>query len=190
MNEEIKEQKKNLRKKLMAYRKSLTSNYLEEASRQILSHIVKSREYLLAGTIFIYVGQEDEVNTLLIIEDALAKGKRVAVPKIIGPGLMEACELEAIEDLYPHQFGILEPKECLYWVDPTTIDVAYIPCVAYTKDGHRLGHGGGYYDRFLPRGQFNRTLLAFSVMEVETLPMEDFDERVHMILTEHGLERV
>jgi 5-formyltetrahydrofolate cyclo-ligase len=71
-----------------------------------------------------------------------------------------------------------------------SIDVAYIPCLAYTKDGHRLGHGGGYYDRFLPRGKFNRTLLAFSEMEVETLPLEDFDEKVQMILTEHGLERV
>ncbi len=190
MNAEIKEQKKILRQGLMAHRKSLTKNYREEASEQMLSHIVKSREYLLAGTIFIYVGQEDEVNTLLIIEDALAKGKRVAVPKIIGPGLMEACELEATEDLYPNRFGILEPKECLYRVDPMSIDVAYIPCLAYTKDGHRLGHGGGYYDRFLPRGKFNRTLLAFSEMEVETLPLEDFDEKVQMILTEHGLERV
>lgn len=190
MNEEIKEEKKILRKKLMAYRKSLSKDYRDEASRQILSHIIKSREYLLAGTIFIYVGQEDEVNTLLIIEDALAKGKRVAVPKIIAPGLMEACELESTEDLYPNRFGILEPKECLFRVEPASIDVAYIPCVAYTKNGHRLGHGGGYYDRFLPRGQFNRTLLAFSKMEVETLPVEDSDEKVQMILTEHGLERV
>lgn len=190
MNEEIKQQKKILRQSLIAKRKHLTKAYREEASEKILAHVVKSREYLLAGTIFIYVGQEDEVNTLLIIEDALAKGKRVAVPKIIGNGLMEAYELEATEDLVPNRFGILEPKECLYRVEPNDIDVTYVPCVAFTKEGDRLGHGGGYYDRFLLRGKFNRTLVAFGKMEEETLPNEEFDEKVHQIITENGIERI
>ncbi len=190
MNEEIKEQKAILRRELIHQRRKISMRDRDVASENILNHVVKSRDYLLAGTIFIYVGQEDEVDTSLIIRDALAKGKRVVVPKIIGPGLMEACELEVMEDLYPNRFGILEPKDCLYRVDPENIDVAYIPCVAFTGDGHRLGHGGGYYDRYLGRGHFGRTLIAFQEMEVEALPVEPFDEQVHQIITEKGLRKI
>lgn len=190
MNDEIKQQKKVLRKNLTIKRKALSKDYRKNASEKILHHMVKSREYLLAGTIFIYVGQDDEVDTLLMIEDALAKGKRVAVPKIIGPGLMEACELEATEDLFPNSYGILEPKQCLYRVNPDDIDVAYIPCVAFTKEGHRLGHGGGFYDRYLRGTHFHRSLVAFSEMEEQMLPMDSHDEEVHEIITEKGIQKI
>lgn len=190
MSEDINQHKKSLRQQLRRKRKALSKEYRELASAKILEHLVKSREYLLASTIFIYVGQEDEVNTSLIIKDALAKGKRVAVPVIISPGLMEACELEAFEDLEPNRFGILEPKQCLYRVDPKSIDVAYIPCLAFTQDGHRLGHGGGYYDRYLTQGHFNRTLIAFSQMEVEIVPLDSHDQQVQEIVTENGIRKI
>ncbi len=190
MNEDIKIEKGLLRKKHIQRREEISKAYRDEASGKILAHVAKSRDYLLAGTIFIYVGREDEVDTSLIIRDALAKGKRVAVPKIIGPGLMEAYEVEVMEDLFPNRFGILEPKESMYRVDPENIDVAYIPCVAFTKDGVRLGHGGGYYDRYLTRGHFNRTLIAFNEMEVDALPIELYDEQVHQIITEKGLRKI
>ncbi len=190
MNEVAKDQKAVLRKELMKKRRNISMQERREASKCILNHVIKSRDYLLAGTIFIYVGQDDEVDTSLIIKDALAKGKRVAVPKILGPGVMEAWEIEVMEDLYPNRFGILEPKEFIFRVEKESIDVAFIPCLAYTSEGDRLGHGGGYYDRYLEGTHFSRTLVAFSEMEVESLPLEDFDERIHQIITEKGLIRI
>lgn len=190
INEEIKQQKKEIRSMLIQRQRSLSREYREEASVKILEVLKKQKDYLLAGTIFVYVGQNTEVNTTLIIKDALAKGKRVLVPKTISLGHMEACEIDALEDLLPGTHGILEPKDLSYQMDPANIDIALIPCVAYTKEGFRLGYGGGFYDRFLPRGNFKRILVAFSKMEEENLPHDVFDEKVHGILTENGYDNL
>ena len=187
---DIKQEKKEIRKELITKLKSLDRRYRKEASEAILREIVKQKEYLLAGTIFIYVGTETEVDTSLIIKDALAKGKKVVVPKTIELGLMEACEIDSMEDLQPGRHDILEPMNTTYKLDPEKIDVAYVPCVAYTRDGYRLGYGGGFYDRFLIRGKFKRILLAFSEMEVDSLPVDYFDEKVHGILNEKGYSEV
>lgn len=186
VNEEVKLQKKELRRKLMDKQHNLDPMYKESASKEILEVLKKQKDYLLAGTIFIYVGQETEVNTTLIIQDALAKGKRVLVPKTVFLGHMEACEIDSMEDLSPGLHGILEPKDLAYQMDPGKIDIAFVPCVAFTKEGYRLGYGGGFYDRFLPRGRFKRILIAFSEMEEDALPRDVFDEKVHGILTEKG----
>ncbi|HBW12539.1 MAG TPA: 5-formyltetrahydrofolate cyclo-ligase [Proteiniclasticum sp.] len=186
VNEEVKLQKKELRRKLMDKQHNLDPMYKESASKEILEVLKKQKDYLLAGTIFIYVGQETEVNTTLIIQDALAKGKRVLVPKTVSLGHMEACEIDSMEDLSPGLHGILEPKDLAYQMDPGKIDIAFVPCVAFTKEGYRLGYGGGFYDRFLPRGRFKRILIAFSEMEEDALPRDVFDEKVHGILTEKG----
>lgn len=186
IDEEVKLQKKELRGKLIAKQHNLDSRYRESASKEILEVLKKQKDYLLAGTIFIYVGQKTEMNTTLIIQDALAKGKRVLVPKTVSLGHMEACEIDSMEDLTPGIHGILEPKDLAYQMDPEKIDIAFVPCVAYTKEGFRLGYGGGFYDRFLPRGRFKRILVAFSEMEEDVLPHDVFDEKVHGILTEKG----
>jgi 5-formyltetrahydrofolate cyclo-ligase len=186
MNEEIKHLKKELRRQLIVKQQKLDQNYREEASRRILELLKKQKDYLLAGSIFIYVGKGTEVDTTLIIKDALAKGKRVLVPKTVYLGHMEACEIDSMEDLIPGTHGILEPKDLTYRMEPEKIDVAFVPCVAFTKDGYRLGYGGGFYDRFLPRGRFKRILVTYSKMEENTLPHDVYDEKVHGILTEEG----
>lgn len=183
-------EKKQLRKKLLHKQGALSNAYCEEASLEIYEVIKKHKDYLLAGTIFIYVGQEKEVNTTLIIKDALAKGKKVVVPKTLSLGHMEACEIDSMEDLFPGTHGILEPKDLAYRVEPSTIDVAFVPCVAFTKEGFRLGYGGGFYDRFLPRGAFKRILVAYGAMEEAQVPVDVFDEKVHGIITEKGYQEV
>lgn len=188
MNEDqnIKLEKKELRKNSIRKMSGFSGKYKKEASKKILDELVRHKDYLLASTIFIYVGTENEVNTSLIIKDALAKGKKVVVPKTISLGHMEACEIDTMKDLFPGRHGILEPKDTSYTLDPDAIDVAFVPCVAFTKDGFRLGYGGGFYDRYLPRGSFKRILVAFSEMEVDKLPRDTFDEKVDGILTENG----
>lgn len=186
IDEEIRMRKKEIRQELLIKQRSLPQEYREQASQAILNQLKTHKDYLLAASIFIYVGQAAEVDTTLIIKDALAKGKKVLVPKTIRLGYMEACEIDSMEDLFPGTHGILEPKDTTYVVDPSKIDLAFVPCVSYTKEGFRLGYGGGFYDRFLPRGSFKRILIAFSEMESETLPHDSFDEKVHGILTEKG----
>lgn len=192
MNEDqsIKQEKKKLREKSVNRMSGLSKKYRKDASEKILGELVRHKDYLLAGTIFVYVGTENEVNTSLIIKDALAKGKKVVVPKTLSLGHMEACEIDTMKDLSPGRHGILEPRDTTYVISPDAIDVAFIPCVAYTREGFRLGYGGGFYDRYLPRGSFKRILVSFSEMEVDSLPKDTFDEKVHGILTEKGYMEV
>ena len=190
INQNIAQEKKELRRAYIQKMAALSEDYRKHASEKILKELVKHKDYLLAGTIFIYVGTEHEVDTTLIIKDALAKGKKVVVPKTITLGQMEACEIDTMEDLHPGRHGILEPADTTLKVDPSMIDLALVPCVAYSEDGFRLGYGGGFYDRYLTRGSFRRILLAFSEMQTDHIPRDAFDEKVHGILTEKGYNKI
>lgn len=176
--------KKALRKELMQRQCSLSDAYKKEASLEIAKKVLESREYQEAKTLFIYCGTSNEVDTSIIIKDALKKGKRVALPKILTLGIMEAQEVESMEELIPERHGILEPKEGSKTIHPEKIDLALIPCLGFSRDGYRIGYGGGFYDRFLPQGKFAKIIIAFEQMGVEELPVGAYDQKADQIMTE------
>ncbi len=87
------------------------------------------------------------------------------------------------DDLEPGSLGIPAPRASLPRIDPERLDLAFIPGLAFTLDGHRLGYGGGYYDRFLPRCA-RATLVAcvFPEQIVPSLPVEEHDLPVDRVL--------
>ncbi|WP_419574139.1 5-formyltetrahydrofolate cyclo-ligase, partial [Ruminococcus sp.] len=109
-------------------------------------------EYKNADTIFCYVSTEKEINTIPLLQEILDSGKRLGVPKCTGKGIMDAYEIQNLEQLKIGSYGILEPgEECDIILDPTEIQFAIIPCISCNRKGERLGHGGGYYDRYLEK---------------------------------------
>ena len=95
------------------------------------------------------------MDTRIILETALQMGKRVCVPRCI-PGkehLMEAVEIHSMEELIPQTYGILEPRKELPSSTDRCFDLSLIPCVMADQRGGRLGHGAGYYDRFLEKSR-------------------------------------
>lgn len=103
------------------------------------------------------------------------------LPKIIGPGQMEFVETSSIHDLRPGPFGILEP---IGSAPAETLDVIVCPGLAFTREGARLGQGGGFYDRALGRFPKARKLgVAFACQIRPSLPCEEHDVNMDLVIT-------
>ena len=184
------ERKRELRKKLKKRRSSLTEEYKKDADRQIFRRAISLPEYRAAETIFCYAGTEEEINTRPVLERILSDGKRLGVPRCIGKGIMEVRMVTHLEQLKPGMYGILEPEESCALIRPEEIDLAFVPCLSCSRDGRRLGYGGGYYDRYLETHPGHKTIaLAYEFQILHELPAEPYDKSVDMIVTEKRVIR-
>jgi 5-formyltetrahydrofolate cyclo-ligase len=119
----------------------------------------------------------------------MALGKRVCIPKALPKSreLIPSLLLDWGEDLDPGAYEIPEPRSgALRPIEASEIDLLIVPGVAFDLKGNRLGYGGGYYDRFFPllRPQTPLVALAFELQIVSWVPVEEWDQQVHCIVTE------
>ncbi len=141
-----------------------------------------------ANVVMFYVSLKDEVDTFLMIDEALKAGKRIAVPVIIKENKrLIAGEIHnRLEDLESQHFGIYQPRQDRVKEVPLEIrDLVVVPGVAFDRKNIRLGRGHGYYDRFLS-GLPKRTKtigLAFDFQVLEDLPQDPHDVPVSKIIT-------
>ncbi len=142
--------------------------------------------YRTAHTVFCHVSTEKEPSTTLLLHQALADGKRLVVPKSEPNGILRMFAIERLSQLAVGRFGILEPVGGIE-VTASQIDFSVIPCVAMSICGERLGHGCGYYDRFL--AQYSNFCVAVcpADMLVSKLPVDPHDHSIPMIVTEKGI---
>ena len=146
--------KEALRREIRRLKQQYTPSQLEELSEPIIARL---RPLLSdARVVMAYYSLPDEVNTHQLLDDLVAEGKTVLLPKVLDATTMELRHYTGPHDLAPGPFGILEPtgphyspSSLLTPPSSKTIDVALIPGVAFDALGHRLGRGRGYYDRFL-----------------------------------------
>lgn len=180
----MKEQKKQLRKKVKEKVAALSPEYCKFADRQINHKVISLEAYQNANVVFCYVGTKDEINTIPILKDILNHGKRLGVPKCISYGVMEVYEITRLDELQPGAYGILEPTEGCRLIRPEEIDFACIPCLTCSKDGKRLGYGGGFYDRYLPKLSCEKAVLCRSALMEEEIPMDEYDVKVDIVITD------
>lgn len=141
-----------------------------------------------AESVFCFVGALHEPDTMPILQGALSAGKQLLVPRIAGPGQMQLVPLQSLERLQPGAFGILEPGQALPAVPAGSgVQLAVLPCLAATRSGARLGHGGGYYDRFLENYSGQRLILCPEALLAQSLPTGPLDEPAQAVLTEKAL---
>lgn len=182
-------QKSELRKEIRTKRETLSKEQVMEKSQNIFNQLYKHPLYKSANTIMTYVSIGKEVDTHNFIQRAIKEGKRIVVP-VCKPETREMIASHIIDfenDLQEGYWGLLEPKkETLRAISSNEIDLILVPGLAFTKSGHRLGHGGGYYDRFL--SSLTRDVpsiaLAYELQLVDHLPVEDFDLPMKYIMTE------
>ena len=142
-----------------------------------------------AESIFTYVSMKEEPGSREIIETAWNMGKRVFVPRCF-PGKerrMEAVEISSWEELSPGMMGILEPKKEIGASELKHFSLMLIPCVAADKRGGRLGHGAGYYDRFLKCAEGKKLCLCYKALLFGKVPMGKKDIFMDFLLTEEGI---
>ena len=186
-SEELLQAKKRLRQEALRRRGSLlaqTNRMFSEAIEARLMSLDVCRE---ARTVFAFAAMSDEVQLYSFMEKALAEGKRVAVPLIVGKGVMEAVRVRALSDLAPGAFDIPTVREDRREiVDPKSFDCVLVPGAAFSRTGARLGLGAGFYDRFLSEKapQAQRIAVAFSCQLMEDIPVEAHDVKMQWIVTE------
>jgi len=172
-----------LRKQILSIRKKLAPEWIVEKSKSIVSNILVTYEYINAPCIYVYMPAKGEVDVSTLIEAAWRDGKRVAVPKVIDKDMI-FYYIKSFDDLESGYFGILEPREGL---EAAACEDALliIPGVAFDKDGHRIGYGGGFYDRYLEEhiGHFVMAP-AYDFQVVDKIAVEEHDIGVDMVVSE------
>ena len=181
------EEKKQLRAIVRRLEAALSPEYKIKSGRAIVRRLLAMPEYQEAQTVFCFVGTDREIDTRPIFEDILAAGKVLCVPLCTAPGVMETRQITNLDQLSPGAFGISEPPASAPAVPVDTIDFAVLPCVTCNYLGQRLGHGGGYYDRFLSRFRGGTVLLCREQLIRQEIPVEPHDYPVPWVLTERSL---
>jgi 5-formyltetrahydrofolate cyclo-ligase len=181
------DEKKYQRGILLESRRSLPASAVAASSDGIQRRLLSSPLYSQSKTVVLYAAKDNEPATCLILEDALASGRRVLFPKILpnNPEL-SLVDVGDREDLRPGAFGLLEPTGA-EMVSPVLLERALIcvPGVAFSPSGQRLGRGGGYYDRLLAAAapQAITAGLAHSFQVLDRLPQSPHDRRLGFIVT-------
>lgn len=176
--------KSALRKRFLEERRSLSAKERDKINDGIFRQVTALPAYARARTVFLYCSTPEEISTERLLSDALGRGKTVCVPLCVSRGVMEARAIKKVSELAPGRFGILEPPPDTPLVQPEKIDFCIVPCLSADVTGHRLGYGGGYYDRFLARTSAAAVVLCAERCFVQSLPAEPYDCSCHMIVTE------
>ena len=117
----------------------------------------------------------------------LPSRKILEYAKCMEKGIMNVYEIHSLQELHPGAYGILEPKEDPErLIQPGAIDFALIPCISCDRSGRRLGHGGGYYDRYLEKTHCVKAVLCREELLVDEIPVEEHDLRMDLVISEKG----
>ena len=185
----MKKQKKELRKKIINERDQLTERDIAEKSRLISEKLFSLQAYRNAETIMYFISFGTEVDTRPMVEETIRQGKVALAPKPRPEErkMIPSRILDWDNDFIPGAYNIPEPKEeALRPYNPDQIDLLIVPGVAFDLKGNRLGYGGGYYDRFFALLKPGTPLVAlvFELQVVPEVPVEEWDRRVDVIVTE------
>lgn len=144
-----------------------------------------------AGAVLAFAAMPDEPDTAEILRRALADGKRLLLPRVRSKTEMDWVEIPALCLLRPGAFGIQEPPADLPAADPAgyAAALALVPCLAASRDGVRLGRGGGYYDRYLAETACCTAGLVRNAFLYETLPRTWNDLPVSIVLSDRETVR-
>jgi len=186
-------QKQQLRAAALLLRDSQLN--ADALSQRIFERLISLPEYLVAQWVMLYMEIRGEVRTQWFLETLWNDRKRVAVPYCSGDRL-ELFALEGPDELSPGAMGIPEPRRELRSllsrkVDPAQLDLIVVPGVAFDHRGNRLGHGKGYYDRFLRsiRPDAVKLTVCYECQLFDEIPSSSHDIPMDLILTEKAVYR-
>ena len=177
--------KKEIRAKVRAQKRAMTEEMIVSASRELGEKFAASELYRAAKSIYFYLPYNQEVRTEPMIEAALAAGKRVAVPKCYGEE-MKFLWIESMEGIEPGYCGIPEPVfDEPVADDPTAL--VLMPGLAFDPQGHRIGYGGGFYDKFLEAEPNHPTVaLCYGFQMFDHLEVDSHDIPVDQVIFSQG----
>ncbi len=159
-----------------------------EASRIIAENVMARPEWERAKTVCIYISLPEEVDTSLLVGEAMMSRKVVCVPKIArGKKTLRLFRIHTFDDLTPGRFGIFEPKDYCTEVPVAAVDVFIVPGVAFDYGNYRVGWGKGYYDTLLNGIRAPKIGLAYECQIVPRLIRTKYDIPMDVVITEKNV---
>lgn len=147
-------------------------------SVQLWKSVAELPEYRSAQSVLAFASVKGEVDTDPLFARVRQEERRLLLPRVEGDRLVVA---EGVEPFVRSSFGVPEPQGDA--VDLTEVDLVIVPGLAFTADGHRLGYGGGFYDRFLLSAAAPSIGVCFAEQIVEYLPLDAHDTRVGRVVS-------
>ncbi len=173
--------KKELRAFIRKQKRAMTPAQIEEKSRRLGELFAATEVYRQAKTLYGYLPYNQEVRTVPILLQALKDGKQVAVPKVYGEE-MRFILIEDLSQVGKGYAGIPEPIADGPVAEDATA-LVLMPGLAFDPQGHRIGYGGGFYDRFLAAQPEHPTVaLCYDFQVLPQLDTEEFDIPVDLVL--------
>ncbi len=193
VNKKIRAEKRRLRQAFIAKRLAIPAPQRMQTAEAIANKLINLPEWASANYIAGYWATQGEV-PLHIVQMRIQTPKVWCLPIIQPDNTLKFAPWRSGDDLVSNQFGIPEPDiSPTSTLDAEALSVVLMPLLAYTRTGARLGMGGGYYDRsFAFREGKTRPLLvgiAYSDQEAENLPLEDWDIKLDMLISEREVLR-
>ena len=174
--------KTEMRAIIRAKKRAMTESQIVSASERLGEKFRECELYKNAQTIYGYLLYNQEVRTVPMLEQAIRDGKRVAVPKCYGEEMRFLYISDFENEVAPGYANIPEPIADEPVADDKTA-LVLMPGLAFDPQGHRIGYGGGFYDRFLSAEPDHPTLaLCYGFQMVDHLETEEFDIPVDMVL--------
>lgn len=188
----MKSQKRQLRLRIKSTRQNLTLFEQQAATRIITERLIRQSEFKNAQSIALYMSINMEVSTQMIFQRALLLHKSCYLPKMIANQSLRFIKVDSKSPLEKNRFGIFEPCETnAVMKESCQFDLVLVPLVAFDAALHRLGMGGGYYDRtFANRDCQRRPFmvgLGYDFQRVNQLPNSNLDVSLDMVVTEKRL---
>lgn len=173
--------KQELRQAIRARKQAMTEEDILRRSEILAEKFARSNAYRAAKTIYGYLPYNQEVRTVPMLRRALEEGKRVAVPKVYGDD-MKFIYLDDLSQVAKGYAGIPEPvADGPVAQDETAL--VLMPGLAFDRAGHRIGYGGGFYDKFLAREPHHPTVaLCYDFQVMDRLETEEFDIPVDLVI--------
>lgn len=167
--------KASLRKSAKDIKKTLDLKQISDKIQDAVLTVISMEKH---NTVMLYMSLPDEVETGRLFHELKEKGVTCCFPAVNG----EFIKVFEGESFSPGKFGISEPhgRE----INPETIDVCIVPGVMFDENCHRLGRGGGYYDRFLSGLKCRKIGVCPDALLIDLLPCEDYDIDVDIVITE------
>ncbi len=185
MNSETAARKKALRQKVLAQRRALSAGVISEKRKGLTEKLLALPQYKEARRILAYLALPGEADLDDFIRAALADGKEIYVPVCLPGHHMEAGRLLDMDHFIPGPYGLRDLPKGYAVIAPEALDLVLVPAVACDRAGHRLGHGAGYYDRYLPDVREDKRIAVIWDFQVAgDIPSDEFDQMMAGFVTD------
>ena len=177
--------KANFRKWGFEQIKMVSQINMKERVEKVITHLKEQEQYQTSTHIGAFYGKNDEIETILILQQILNDNKKLYLPYCQGQNLFFAPIQNLYQDLATGNYNIKEPIKELQNIKDQPLEMLLIPGVVFDLEGNRIGRGKGFYDRYLDEHSIFKTGVCLDTqITTKKLPFESHDQKIDLLITE------